>query len=916
MMKNNKKESFLKRIIRFMKGKPKDGLTMEELAKEYLEVYLEQNNMNIQSEDDCITIKIELQGLPEEYFEAFFMNYGLELSKLEEFKKLLIKEIDAKSLPKSTVKHIEKDKLLTLVEQFLDDYALKYQISWKDLQDAEALLESIEELEDYECEKFFTENNISMSQFLEFSKLAKDSARRRVLNVRVDSKKDLTEKEHISSQDNLNKDLLYPSKENEILNMMKAEIEAVLSDETTLDHEQKKLKVLERLNIHYNFSAEELSYLEKVVEIQFNERLQNWTNNREFYQKILDAFQTLHYDYMEEEEKKHLAQSILEGKVLKYQDLVHLNLSMAEYNKIKNYIVTELNKNSKKDTKEDISIVLDYYLNQIFKDYTCYEKICLELNAEKIRREQPKFSKFTDYDLKGVIELIKKEGKIIALAALVKLPEIPWDNFEKSLEQCQSLGHLQKLSKEMKEAVSKANLSDFNKNIILHHMNELLEIKKKSLGHSKEIEKLITEIKKQTKDADLDGLVKFYQQICKPSAKKELKCENMTDEEYSKVLKIIKDIVIDEISDKILADLKNDFREECLEKVVKKWDDKNFKKYQIPEELKKSIQNKIKSKLKNNKTDEQQNILKLGTKVSLNNEVVSCENINDFTNDVKSKETLKKGKKGKITGYVVQKGNSQKEITDMDELKQALQNDYKLVGYNLSYRNLFRKKHTFVKKEDVEPKDSIFKRIWKKIKKHKIKSIIIGLVALGVASGIIGNKFTNDFYENKETVEDEKDELDEPVFGETLEPETEPTEDNTVEPVVEESEALKEFESIPSVDATVNTFENLDGEKIIYKTINDIGTDNKSTAYYRSDSEKIVDGICLESPEGVRKVYQNTDEIIDLMTNYGYKYIGTRIVNEHSYDQNGNVKSYEGFYGAESINLQDVEESLARRRTL
>ena len=70
MMKNNKKESFLKRIIRFMKGKPKDGLTMEELAKEYLEVYLEQNNMNIQSEDDCITIKIELQGLPEEYFEA------------------------------------------------------------------------------------------------------------------------------------------------------------------------------------------------------------------------------------------------------------------------------------------------------------------------------------------------------------------------------------------------------------------------------------------------------------------------------------------------------------------------------------------------------------------------------------------------------------------------------------------------------------------------------------------------------------------------------------------------------------------------------------------------------------------------------------------------------------------------------
>lgn len=1000
------KKSFnkaLKKITNLYDVNEPEEKTIEELAKEYLEVYLEQYEINIQSEEDLIPLKIELQGLPNEFFEDFFMNYGLNMSELEKFKDLLSANVDNLK-PNILRKQDERIKMEELVEKFLDEYALRFDCNWADEVDATKLLESIRELEEFECKDFFKENNIEESKFSEFSRLATDAAIRRVLRVSnhkkeqenpesriapellADFEKSASKmrnesqieeiankilkymdweniaenlknnfygliiqmkkadlKEYVSKvteenlcdaelialknmlldkmEDRRTKDepdttseLLYPAKNSQILNHIDVYLEEVLNNGTSKSYDQIIDDMINELKNTFDLNKSELEYLKKVVQIRYQEKSQKLKDNLSFYQKILNVFQTLDYDHLSETQKENLAENIKNGHALKYHDVAHLNISEEEYYKIKNYIVAELNKNRKRKDSKNIKIVLDYYLDQIIKDYTYYEKFCMEITAEKIKKEKPEFEAFTDQELQGVMDLIKKEGKEIAIVALVNLPEISWSNMVDKMSQSKSLEELQKNYQVLLEEIHKTKLSAFNKNLLIEHAKELMETKKKTFGYSNEINNLINKVKKIAADSNIEEILEFYHTIQEPDAKKELNCENLSDEEFANTIKIMQDILNDELANKILADLKKEYPNDNLKELVENWEDKRLKKYNIPTELKKPIQEKIKAKLKskNDEKDELKDVLEIGTKVSLTKEIKACENLNDFKAGISSKEKLKKGKKGKIASYVVQKDNEQKEIKDKKELEKSLKNGYQLVGYNLSYRGkFFKKKQTFVKKEDVNPSISMIKNIWKKIKKHPIRSIVVGLAALGVVSYFAGKTYYNNLNDN-ENQEENMDDLEQnPLLAGPYEP---LVPDEASEPE-EEINIDKEYESIPSMGATMKTPTDLDSEKIIYATINDIGTDNKSTAYYKSDSEKIVDGICLESPEGIRKVYQNTDEIIDLMTNYGYKYIGTRIVNENSYDQNGNIKSYEGYYGAESINLQDVEESLARRRT-
>lgn len=922
------------------------NMTLEELAVEFLDACLESMDESLESMEESEALKQQMLSAPESYFEAFFLIHDLDMENLEEFKTMLIKAIDDKQKKddRQTQPNLEK-----LASKFLDEYAEQYKCDWNNQKDAEKLLESIESLEDWECFDFLKANNIKLERFYEFATIATELANSRLQKIKKENtpsqgEETITEEELESIERGLLREMgidtkkdpenndrkepqlpstisTLPEQNDKVLKSIDAGIDEALKKLNDADYEQIEKILIEEIRNDSSFTETEKEYLINVLKIRLKEKYYQKTN---FYQNVLRVFQILDYDHLTAEEKANLIANIKNGKVLKYEEVKHLNISEAEYTKIKNYIIKELEKNHNHAFSTDLNKIYQYYMKELEKnDETYYESEIMNLTPSKIKEKFEDAQIFNDPELIMVIERIKVDGKRIAIQKIINSKEVKkfYEDFIKELETCNTKEKLKVLEKQLKDfemGNEKLGLSNFNKGLLLEHLKELLKNKKILKNNAQKINDLIEKLKKKIKEFTIEELLEFYEGMQKKSAKDYLNCEELTPEEFAFVKQNIEELIKQELTNKILADLEknNDHNYETIKNLIKDWNPKVFEKYHIPNEIQKDIQTRlereIEKKKKKKENSELDEILDINTKVSLETEVSKYDSIYEFSSQMAKKEKIKKGKKGKVVGYIIRKDGNPKEVDNKEDLEKSLKEGYEFVGYNFEYKKRFKKQNTYVLPEEIQTRKITLKNIWKNMKEHWIRTVLIASAILGGLSFAFANWKTNKYYESQNSgVEDSLEPNPvTPPEQQPEEPENEPEE--TKEQNGTENSIL---ESIPSIDATVKTPESLDNEKIIYSTINDIGTDNKKTAYYKSDSEKIVDGICLESPEGVRKVYQDINEINDLIVNQGYKYIGTRVVNEHSYDQYGNVKDYEGFFGAESINIQDVEESLARRLT-
>lgn len=917
----------IKEIIEQRKFKKIDNMTLEELAEKYLDIYLECLNCELDTPENITENQRKILDAPEEYFEYFFSKYQIDRKELNHFKRLIADQMESKYQERNMNEVQGHENLMKLAKVFLREYATHYDLDMNNATDAEELVKAIGTLEAQECESFFKENNIELIWYPKF----KEAVAAEMVSFLRNNEMEQTEtiKEPSQTEKNikiqamteqlietLNFKNLTNKQQNELLSVMENTslqgIQLWVSQaikETLNEKESKEVQgyLIEEMKKINNINQEDSAPSKNAEQKELPTIIPN--NKMVLYKKMILAFKKLDYDHLAKDEKEKLIENIKNHRALTKNDLNDLNVTDEEYQLIRTAILDKLVEiNYSKNTNVD-ELIEEYIKALQTADHTLFETLQEKLTISEIRKENPKYAGLSDHELETAIKKISERAKEITIEKILELDEVK-DLVNVFTEKCKNaskkgLKKLEQYLNEFKNSKEMLGLTDFNKTLLVEELNNRLQKYQDALGTTPEIESLINSWKEMLETLSLAELLDFYKGV--PNCKKDyLACEKLNDVEFEQVKEAVIDIIINELAKRIIQTLNLEETEDLEDLIneIKDWDEEDFKEFKIPKELQDSVKEKMIAQIKSKKEsekEEENEWLEIGTIVNIKEESPIYDEENTFGIDISTrKETLKAGKKGKIKGYVVKKENETKVITEKSKLKQALKEGYEVIGYDFEYRNYFKKQHSYVKTDNVIPKKrNIFQRHWKII-----------TTAVAAFAVLIGGESLFSNLNNNDNIEKMKPETED-VMPEEPTPDM-PEESTPDMPEESISEILK---TTPDINVIFTTPQEKDNEAIIYSNIYDIGTDKAQTAYYKSDSEKKVDGLVLESPDGMRRVYTDTNEIIDLLENKGYKYIGSRTVNEHSYDENGNIKAYEGFFGAENIYLKDEEATLSRTLT-
>lgn len=858
----------------------------------------------------------------------------------------------------------EKSKLKELAYKFLKEYIELYKYDLKVEEDREKLVLEIENLEAIEVDKFFSKNGINILDYSTFLTDIKEALKEKLEAVNIVN---ITPYDEIISKilDKLNWNNLSQTEKNNIFGMYckmtKKELQESLELETDfseekienlrsilLDKMEEKKKepasgsesteiipvsrdlpmplfkglsndeidqiiapFLERINDdNYSKIESEIikvmketiqtDYDEETVEVKIKNRLQY--AKLSFYQKMIQVFNELDYDHLTINEKVDLAKKLQNGEILIDEICKDLNLSQNQIDKIKETIIETLKVNHSKKFVQDL---IQKYIKKLKEaDYSYYELVEKNLTKESIKSTE--FGEYlADSDIEVIINTVKEEGKKIAFEKMLELPEVKTyiEKWNKPLKELLNvdIDVLEQDLAKWKESKEMLGLTDFNKNLLI----EQLEGK---LKNTRKLKELITSWKTMIAQFKTEEIMPFYENVlhCDKSF---LGCERYKNEVFETLKIEVLEELLQELTKRIIKDMKID-KSENLDKLIGAIDamkPEDFDKYKIPENMQEEMKNRLKSEIKKVKKlhkVKMDQYLDINTSVVLAHEVNRYEYEEDFMNENNDEvDKVKAGKRGKIKGYIIKKGSEIDIVSTKEELKEALNNNYQFAGYEFEYRNFLRKHSIFVKESDLKiKKQSFLQTHWKKFTGAALIIAILG-----------GAKYYN---ENKSPESSAKisSNLENFKFSDTKESETTAPETEISVPEAEVPSKEQDI-VIPDMEASFTIPESANDKNILYNTMYEIGNEwNSQTALYKSGTVKGNNGIVLESPEGIRAVYQDTNEIINLLNNENYKYIGVRAINEYSYDQNGNIIAYEGFYGADNIDLLDASRTLTRTR--
>ncbi len=408
-----------------------------------------------------------------------------------------------------------------------------------------------------------------------------------------------------------------------------------------------------------------------------------------------------------------------------------------------------------------------------------------------------------------------------------------------------------------------------------------------------------------------DQLMAEYEKI-KQAAKEDYGWNDLTDEEFNELKEYLLDMVLDVIAQNIAEDLglyQATKEIETVEEEFHQWTEEDYKRYDLPESLRPEIEKRVEEKIEEEKEYRKEkqsttdNVLDIGEEFVVTEKIPKYTNIDEFCDQPETKKQVKKGKKGIVIGYALSHPENPKdriEVASKQELEEALIDGFELKGY-IADIGYFHNNECFIPIDKVEKQEEKKKKpIFQKIKANAVK---IGLGALALIAALTGLKACSN--KNKQPNNEKNIQIEEiktkPIVIEN--PKTE-------KPVIVENPELDpeiqaQLEEIPSFEADYTIKE---GARISDSAQNiDV---KELKMYHRADLERKQDGIVLESPNKERKVFTDTDEILTALNN-GYKYIGARAINEYSYDSNGNVVEWEGYFGKDDI-IVEKEKTLGR----
>jgi len=946
---------------------------LRELSQKYLQEYIEHFNLNINEKRDLEELIKAIFTLECQECEEFFHRHQIDITEYPRFKEILQKEVmlsltknqkidqyidlSKKNQKISNISNTNKKNFDTIINNILNN------LKWNTLNESKKSkiyfeicnmsLTSIQNLIQNSSEIVLNEEDSklivkellrilekeSKINLLSLGTISNESSKEMELYQKMILAFQKLDYDHLSEEEknNLVKNIL----EDRVLTKMDLQ-ELNLSDEdylkikesiiNKLPHNQKESLIKDFIEKYVNlFKKADSSFLENFLK---NFQISNIRNKHPELFQVSDVELKNIMNSIIKKGRKITIQKILTEKNLKefFEKFTQKtkNINLEEYKALKEtlqkfsksnemlglsnfnkaLLVEELdqqleeskttlknssknsnnstNKNNYKDTVSAWKEMLLKFTYEELLDF--YEKL---KDCKKSFLACENFSDEEFQKAKNEVEKIIEKELAIHILMDQNLNEIQdLDKFEEKIKQWTHKDFYKyNLSKDLYEKIRIGILNEINEEKVRRKNRINPKLTKKIEGWKKILLKFTHE-----------ELLDFYEKL-KDCKKEFLACKDFSDEEFQNIKIEVEKLVEKELANRIL--MEQNFNEvedlDELRKNIENWNQEDFKDYNIPNEIHENVKEEMINEIQEEKLrrNPEERYFDIGAKVILNKEVPVYDNEKGFSYEfVSRKEKIKNKQKGKVSGYVIRKENDIKVINNKKDLNKSLKKGYEVIGYNFDYRNGLKKQSSYVKVDDITSKSKL-NRFTK-----KLLFMLAGLSIVGMLSYNYGMSLT------KNQTKGNKKEINNQLSDDTNVPEELNKSDEDL--VSSVNDKLREtFKDIPDLNVTFQTPESMDNEKIIYNNVYEIGTDNGQTAYYKSDTKKEIDGIVLESPDGIRKVYQDTDEIINLLSNHGYKYIGVRVTNEHSF-QNG-TKEYEGFYGEDSIELTEAEATLSRK---
>ena len=905
---------------------------MQELAKQYLKLYCDGYQLDLAVVDDRNALLDGIENFDVMECQDFMEANGLDILQFPEFHEALLQELDQfiKDFDEKNQQVLES-ATLTEEEKELHNLIDKYLNSLSDEELSSTLLE-IEYESSKEFEKravsdpklAFYVNGMKNISFQEIQSLLiyKMKSRLSEINKYDDEPKhdfddDLYYRESMVEPTEVTNDIEQENTSLSVINTSNFEkyldeLIANIPFNTSTNVEENYVKISNNLeNLlknKYGLNKECVQEILKSFERKYNEQVEKLN----YYRKMIETFNTFDYDHLPEEDKQSLLNNIKNGQFLSEEDQEKLNITEDELENLRNDMVKEfenINNSSEPETNEEVKITLiNKYLDALKRgNETLFESLQEVLNVEKMREREQMAEMLSDEELEQVITEVKKQGIDITFEKIVALPEVEkfYKKFCEDYNNVKSIKDAEKLQKNLADfAESKVmlGLTDFNKALLVAKLNEVLANKKEIIKFAEDVKALKEAWKNKISQMETEELMPFYKRI-PTMTKEELEFENLSDDEVNIMKEILENLVLDELANRILKDLKWESVENLdeLQNQIANWKKEDFAKYQIPEELEEEMKTRLNNKIMEEKTrrqtikDKLEGILEIGTPVQLTKEVSIYENNADFiTNKTNNKKKLKQDKKGTIGGYVLQKEARIVEVTKKEDLKNYLQEGYEFKGYRYDYKNFIqRNKSTYVKPDEVAKQKLTKEKKWKKILRFAI--LPIAFVATMAAAWLFGKN------NNKQSS---------PITTTVV-----PTITNTTPPVVEdqnyiyvddekvmlEQDVINTLNSMPGMNANFS----IDNDARIWDSEKTVGVTNGYSSYFNThnmnDVERYSDGYVLRDSEGNQKIYTDRDEIANKIIFEGYDYVGPRALNEFSKSST----DYEGIFEGESVNFED-----------
>ncbi|MCI8575639.1 MAG: hypothetical protein HFI09_04130, partial [Bacilli bacterium] len=637
----------------------------------------------------------------------------------------------------------------------------------------------------------------------------------------------------------------------------------------------------------------------------------------DYYQKVVNVFNTFDFDHLTDEEKKDLLQDIKNGEFISNETQANLNITDKELKNIQNDLLTKLEDIS--DNNEEVKkSVITKYLNAIKNaDESYFELLQSVLTIEKIRENEQNVACLSDEEISSLINEIKEKGIEITLSKILELPEVV-AFVNPLLEKIEQAKTLEEINQVEEELINFANskqmlgLTDFNKNLLVNKLQSLISEQKKVIGFKEKTDEFLSEWREHIKDTETKDLMSLYDEFDR-FTKKDIGLKDIDDEELNILKDILKDYVLDELALRIYNDLGGPEEEnlDIIKDKVAKMTKEDFEKYNISEDLKDEIVKRLNDRIEKTKTARQEidqevaEILEIGTKVTLTKDVPVYENEKCYDEDQQLNENLiKANTKGKITGYVVKKDDSIIVLNSKEDLKNHFKQGYNIIGYEYNYKRLFKNNYTYVELDDVMPIKQKDQKKWsiKKILMTITLAMATMLAATGVFKGYQKNKDRN--ASPRVAIENETPELNNciNVDGEMVEL---------------DEEVIDTLNKMPSTESNWRITE----DARIFANADEVGKTKGQTSYFNTHKEYDLDrtfgGYVLKDQDGNTLICMDRNEAFHLIADDNYEYIGIRGLNKYS----KNDQDYEGIFTDDSIFNEDSllnelqEKGVSRRLT-